>query len=124
MKNLVSLLFATLMIVSISVAQERGPRQNRTPEEMAKMQVERLTEQLTLDKQQQDSIYKYSLLISKEQRELMQNAGDNREAAFKKLQTLRESNDKKIKSFLSKDQLAKYEEYLKNRPQGRPNRTN
>ena len=122
MKNLLSLFFAMALTVGMSFAQERGSRQNRTPEEMAKMQVERLTEQLTLNKTQQDSVYKYALQASKEQRELMQNAGDDRQAAFQKMQGLREANEKKIKSFLTADQVAKYEEILKNRPQRGPQR--
>lgn len=124
MKNIMTLIVAGLLTVGISFAQDRGPRQNRTPEEMAKMQVERLTEQLTLSKSQQDSIYKYSLLASKEQRKLMENAGDNREGAFEKMRVLRDNSDKKIKTFLDADQVKKYDESAKNRPQGGGRRAN
>lgn len=117
MKNILTLAIAGILTLGISNAQERGARQNRTPEEMAKTQVERLTEQLTLSKSQQDSVYKYSLIASKEQRKLMESAGDNREAAFEKMRGMREQNNVKIKSFLTADQLQKYEEIEKNRPQ-------
>lgn len=117
MKNILSLAIAGILTIGISNAQERGPRQNRTPEEMAKMQVERLTEQLALSKTQQDSVYKYSLLASKDQRKLMETAGDNREAAFEKMRAVREENSKKIKSFLTEDQVKKYDELEKTRGQ-------
>lgn len=122
MKNIINLFLTGLLTIGIANAQDRGTRQNRTPEEMAKMQTERLTEQLSLSKGQQDSIYKYSLLASKEQRKLMETAGDNREAAFGKIRSLREENSNKIKSFLTEDQVKKYEEIIKNRPQGQGRR--
>ena len=58
MKKLLSLVAAGILLVGIANAQERGSRQNRSPEELAKIQVERLTTHLSLDKNQQDSIYK------------------------------------------------------------------
>lgn len=122
MKNLFGLLIAGLLTIGTSNAQD-GARQNRTAEEMAKMQVERLTEQLTLNKSQQDSVYKYVLLASKEQKKVMKNAGDDREAAFEKMGKMRAENSTKIKTFLTADQVKKYEELEKSRPQ-RGNRRN
>lgn len=127
MKNLLSLLFATILTIGVSVAQERGPRQNRTPEEMAKNQVERLTEQLSLTKPQQDSILNYSLKVAKDQKAIFDAAGDDRQAAFEKMRTIREESNNKIKSFLTKEQVVKYDELLKTRGQGgqrRPNNSN
>lgn len=124
MKNVMSLLIAALISVGISQAQERAPRQNRSPEESAKMQVERLTAELTLNQSQQDSIYKYSLLARTEQRKLMETAGDNKEEGFEKMRTIRENSDKKIKSFLTKEQEKKYDELIKNRQQHRSQRGN
>lgn len=114
-----TLFAAGILMVGISQAQERGGRQNRTPEEMAKMQVERLTEQLALNKTQQDSIYKYTLELSKSQREIMQSAGDNREGAMNKMRDLREAGDKMIKNFLTEEQAKKYETLAKERQQRR-----
>lgn len=123
MKKLLSLVAAGILLVGITNAQERGSRQNRSPEELAKMQVERLTTHLSLDKNQQDSIYKYALIAGKEQRQLMEAAGDNREAALEKIRSKRADNEKIIKSFLTDDQQKKYEEFTKNRPQrGQQNR--
>lgn len=127
MKKIMSLIAAGIITIGLSYAQPGGGQfQNRTPEEMAKMQVERLKESLSLTKAQQDSIYKYTLAISKDQRKLMESAGDNREAAFEKMSSLREANDKKIKSFLTADQIKKYDEMIKNRGQrgGGGNRPN
>ena len=123
MKKLLSLVAAGILLVGIANAQERGSRQNRSPEELAKMQVERLTTHLSLDKNQQDSIYKYALIAGKEQRQLMEAAGDNREAALEKIRSKRADNEKIIKSFLTDDQQKIYEEFTKNRPhRGQQNR--
>lgn len=122
MKNLITVMLATIFTVGISVAQERGGRQgqNRTPEEMAKLQVEHLTKELELNKGQQDSIYKYTLESSKEQRTLMQNSeGGDRQAIFEKMRALREKNSTKIKTFLNESQSAKYEELQKQMQQCR-----
>lgn len=113
MKKLITLVCAVVFMVGLSVAQERGGRpgagQNRTPEEMAKTQVERLTTELKLSQEQQDSIYKYTLEASKEQQALMQNSGDDREAAFEKMRSIQEKNSGKIKTFLTDEQATKYD---------------
>jgi len=119
MKNIVSILVASLLIVGLTQAQERRNRQDRTVEEVATSEVERLTKELSLNKGQQDSIYKYTLLSGKEQRLIMQNNGSNREANFEKFRSIREANILKIKSFLNDEQLKKYDELQKNRPQRR-----
>lgn len=124
MKNLINLVIAGALSISLSYAQDQGQRQNRTPEEMTKMQIERLSESLALNKNQQDSIYKYTLIANLEQRKLMESAGDNREAGFEKIRSMRENNNKIIKTFLTSDQAKKYEELTKNRRQGQGRRSN
>jgi len=124
MKKIMTFVVAGLLTIGISFAQDSGSRQKRTPEEMAKAKIERLTEQLALSQTQQDSIYKYALLASKEQRELMKSAGDNREATFEKMRVLRDNSDKKIKTFLTAEQLKKYEDEVKNNPQAGRRRAN
>ena len=112
MKKLLSLVAAGILLVGIANAQERGSRQNRSPEELAKMQVERLTTHLSLDKNQQDSIYKYALIAGKEQRQLMEAAGDNREAALEKIRSKRENKEKIIKTILNDNVPKDLDKYI------------
>ena len=130
MKSMISIL-ALVLSISFANAQQGGQRQQRSPEEMAKMQVERLTKELNLNKSQQDSIHKYVLATSTEQQNIFKNAGDNREVAMKSFQALREKQNAKIKTFLNEDQIKKYDELEKQRSQRsggqrgqRPNNTN
>lgn len=118
MKNIMILIAAGLLSIASAHAQERGGnRPNRNPEEMAKMQVERLTKQLSLDQKQQDSILKYTIIATQEQRKIMEEANSDREATGKKMRALREQNTTKLKSFLTDDQIKKYDEMIKNRQQ-------
>ena len=118
MKKIISIFTFSILALSISYAQERGPRQQRSPEEMAKMQTERLTKELELSKPQQDSVYKYALITSLEQQKLFSNTGNNREESMKTMQSLREKQNEKFKSFFNSEQLKKYEELSKQRGPG------
>lgn len=123
MKNIMLTVFAILFCTTISIAQERGNRQNRNPEERAKAEVQRLTTVLELSKTQQDSILTYMLQSNKKQRELMEQAAGNRQTAMENMRAQRKTTQAKIKSFLTKEQVEKYEalqkERVQNRPQGR-----
>ncbi|TJZ62251.1 hypothetical protein FAZ15_07030 [Sphingobacterium olei] len=123
MKNLMLVLVVIFLSASATVAQERGNRQgagqNRTPEERAKAEVERLGTALSLNQSQRDSIYKYSLEQTKEQQALFQQGEGDREKRMEQLRSSREKYDTKIKSFLTEDQIKKYEEAQKERTQRR-----
>ena len=116
MKSLITSL-VLILSVAFASAQDRGNRTQRNPEQMAKMQVERLTKELNLSQTQQDSIHKYVLSNAKEQQEIFKNAGDDRDAARKSIQSLREKHTQKVKSFLNEDQINKYDELAKQRGQ-------
>lgn len=122
MKNLLASVLILFATITISYAQERGRMQQRNPENMAKMQTERLTKELNLSQSQQDSIYKYVLATATEQRKVFQENNNDRQAAMKAMQELRQKQDLKIKSFLNEEQTKKYEEIQKQRMQQRPNR--
>lgn len=107
MKTLFTFVIAALMSIGLSVAQERGSGQNRTPEERAKMQIERLTKELELSKSQQDSIYNYFVQSSKDFQ--VPRTDEDREKMRKNMET----RNTKIKSFLTKEQITKYEELQK-----------
>lgn len=122
MKNLLASVLILFATITISHAQDRGRMQQRNPEDMAKMQTERLTKELNLSQSQQDSIYKYVLATATEQRKIFQENNNDRQAAMKAMQELRQKQDLKIKSFLNEEQTKKYEEIQKQRMQQRPNR--
>lgn len=111
MKNLKSSLMGAFMLLAVTaMAQERQRNggQQRSPEDQAKNMVERLDKQLKLSQSQKDSIYVYSLELSKKQQDIFKNT-DDRKAAFEKLQPLRSSTDVKIKSFLNAEQSKSYD---------------
>lgn len=119
MKNLITIL-ALVLGIGLANAQEKDIRQQKRPEEMAKMQTERLTKELNLTKPQQDSIHKYVLASSVEQQKLFKEnvlKSDNPEANRKKMQAIREKQTQKVKTFLNEEQGKKYDEILKQRRQ-------
>ncbi|WP_140936996.1 hypothetical protein [Sphingobacterium lumbrici] len=123
MKNLMLVLVAIFLSASVTIAQERGNRQgtvqNRTPEERAKAEVERLGTLLNLDQTQRDSIYKYSLKQTTELQALFQQGDGDRDKRMEQIKSYRDKYDTKIKSFLTGDQIKKYEEVQKERSQRR-----
>jgi len=127
MKNLILVLIAITLSASAAIGQERGnrqgPGQNRTPEERAKAEVERLGTALNLDQSQRDSIYKHSLEQTKKQQALFQQGGGDREKRLEQMKSSRNEYDTKIKSFLTEDQIKKYEEVQKGRVQRRQARS-
>lgn len=111
MKNLKSSLIGAFMLLAITtMAQERQRNggQQRSPEDQAKNMIERLDKQLKLSQIQKDSIYIYTLDLSKKQQDIFKNTED-RKVAFEKLQPLRLTADEKIKSFLTPEQSKSYE---------------
>ena len=117
MKSVITIL-AVVLSLTFANAQERGNRVQRSPEEMAKSQTERLTKELSLSKTQQDSIHKHILATAVEQQKIFKAAGDNREEAMKSMQPLRQKQTQKIKSFLNEEQIKKYDELAKQRGAG------
>lgn len=60
MKKIVFLAATLFMFFAISAnAQQRGPREHMTPEQQATRMVERLTEELKLDENQQKELQTY-----------------------------------------------------------------
>ncbi len=108
-------LFALAFMLAVNVAafaqQGGGNGQRRTPEERAKMTVERLTKQLQLNNDQAvklDTVYTRFYKDMQKMREEAQ-AGGNRmdREAFRKMGNER---DEKVKSVLTEEQFKKYKE--------------
>ena len=93
-------------------AQDEGfqsvAQQDQTPEQKATKQVQRLTKALTLTNDQVAQIQPMLLELN-QKRDAMRNASDKR-AAMKDMRDLVSAQDEKMKTILSADQYAKYED--------------
>ena len=108
MKTVFALAITTALSISIGQAQERSNRQHRSPEEQAKIKVERLATALNLQNSQKNSIYNYLLIFQKETKP------EDRRETWKQ-------RDTKIKSFLTEEQVIKYDS-LQNSTKSKINR--
>ena len=105
MKKIVFLAATLFMFFAISVnAQQRGPREHMTPEQQATRMVERLTEELKLDENQQKELQTYFT----EEFEKNRPAPENREAMREKMEKEREATDAKLKEVLTEEQYNTY----------------
>ena len=119
MKKLLIISMMLVATVALATAQPgQGQRQNRTPEERAKAQTERMAETLGLNADQKAKIEAIELDLGKQQAEKMQNLQGNREG----MQALRQEMDKlreeKYKPVLTEAQFKKFLEDKAQRPQG------
>lgn len=120
MKNFMLTLTLAFLSLTVTIAQEqRSGRQVDNPEERARMEVQRLHKDLDLNQAQQDSILNYLVTANKEQQELRKQAGSDRQAAFEKMRAQREVRTAKIKSYLTNEQIGKYDDLLKKRQENR-----
>jgi periplasmic protein CpxP/Spy len=98
--------------IDSATAQEEGfqnvAQQDQTPEQRAAKQVQRLTKALTLTNDQAAQIQPMLLELN-QKRDAMRNASDKR-AAMKDMRSLVSAQDEKMKTILSADQYAKYED--------------
>lgn len=95
-----------LLATTVAFAQQR---QQRSPEEQAKMRVEHLDKLLTLNQVQKDSIYNLTL-ANAQQRAALKNDGGDRKANMEKFKQLQEAQATKIKSWLTPDQVKLFDE--------------
>lgn len=112
MKKIVFLAATLFMFFAISAnAQQRGPREHMTPEQQATRMVERLTEELKLDENQQKELQTYfTEQFQKRQEEFEKNrpTPENREAMREKMEKEREATDAKLKEVLTEEQYNTY----------------
>ncbi|RKE45545.1 hypothetical protein [Sphingobacterium detergens] len=95
-----------LLATTVAFAQQR---QQRSPEEQAKMRVEHLDKLLTLNQVQKDSIYNLTLSQA-QQRAAIKSDGGDRKANMEKYKQLQEAQATKIKSWLTPDQVKLFDE--------------
>jgi Spy/CpxP family protein refolding chaperone len=122
MKKL-GLLFMLMIFATASlVAQNRDGQRNFDPEEMAKRQTENLKKEIGLDDKQEKKVYELTLDNSKKMMGLREKYGDDREGMREEMMKIREDGNKGMKEILSDKQWKKYEQYLKERREGRGQR--
>ncbi len=108
MKRVLTLLAAVAFVVSTATAQP--PREQRTPEERARMLTDRLTQRLDLGQAQQDSVYAINLRLAKQNQQLAADATrEQRMEAFRKQQDTRNTQ---IKAVLTPQQQAEYDKMV------------
>lgn len=110
MKTKLMMLFAVLFLTSTGLTAQN--RQQATPEERAKRQVETLTKELTLNEEQQKQVYDISLKFSK-QRTSQMGSDASREKRREEFQKIQKQQDEEIKAILTEDQKKKYDEHQK-----------
>ena len=112
MKKIVFLAATLFIFFAISAnAQQRGPREHMTPEQQATRMVERLTEELKLDENQQKELQTYfTEQFQKRQEEFEKNrpAPEDRETMREKMEKEREATDAKLKEVLTEEQYNTY----------------
>lgn len=118
MKKTILSLLVTLFAVVANAQGFGGPM---NPEDMAKFQTERVKEACTLNDDQYKAIYDIYLEQSKKMQEQMQSAqqGGNGMPRFDReaMKKQREEMNAKIKTILTEEQYAKYEEMQKQQRQ-------
>ena len=112
MKKIVFLAATLFIFFAISAnAQQRGPREHMTPEQQATRMIERLTEELKLDENQQKELQTYfTEQFQKRQEEFEQEQPnpEDREAMREKMEKEREATDAKLKEVLTEEQYNTY----------------
>lgn len=106
MKNIVSAI-ALLFLVQTGFTQQRGPQ--GTPDEQATKRVEQLDKILTLKKIQKDSIYQVLLTEAKTREATFKDRSSERPDR-EAMRTAMEKTNTKIKSFLTAEQVKKFDE--------------
>ena len=116
MKKTGILFFVFVMIITTTIAQQRGGQRNLNPEDIAKRQTERMDEALDLTKDQEKNVYEINLESGKKMRDLREKMrGGGFEGMREKMGEIREEQNEKMKKVLSASQWKKYEKYLEER---------
>ena len=105
---------------TLAMAQQGGGRQQGTPEERAKAQVDRLTPVLTLTADQKTKIQAIEVELNKQMDEKRQSVQGDREAMMALMQEFNKLREEKYKPVLNADQLKKYQEDAAQRQQRGP----
>lgn len=81
-------------------------------EERAKNMTEQMQKKLSLTDAQYQSVYTINLKYAKKNEQL-KNSDENKMAKFRKFKSSQQDKSKELKTVLTKDQFAQYEEWIK-----------
>jgi serine/threonine protein phosphatase PrpC len=116
--RLFSLIILSFVMVSALGQQGQGQRQQRTPEERAKTQVEWMTKDLSLDQATQskvsDVLVKY-MKKTADERQKLTAANTDRETMRTKLAAVTAEQDKELKAVLGDSKFALYQKRVAER---------
>ena len=111
-----------MVLILVSAAGQLVSAQGRmmSPEDRA----EQVSKRLALNEEQKGKLIKVYQALQKEMQEKMPDLMGDREEMRKAMQTINAKGDKEVEKMLTKEQLAKYEEFKKERQQMRGRRGN
>ena len=111
-----------MVLILVSAAGPLVSAQGRmmSPEDRA----EQVSKRLALNEEQKGKLVKVYQAMQKEMQEKMPDLMGDREAMRKAMQDINAKGDKEVEKMLTKEQLAKYEEFKKERGQMRGRRGN
>ena len=111
-----------MVLILVSAAGPLVSAQGRmmSPEDRA----EQVSKRLVLNEEQKGKLVKVYQAMQKEMQEKMPDLMGDREAMRKAMQDINAKGDKEVEKMLTKEQLAKYEEFKKERQQMRGRRGN
>ena len=111
-----------MVLILVSAAGPLVSAQGRmmSPEDRA----EQVSKRLVLNEEQKGKLVKVYQAMQKEMQEKMPDLMGDREEMRKAMQTINAKGDKEVEKMLTKEQLAKYEEFKKERQQMRGRRGN
>ena len=125
MKKLFVISMMLVATFTLAMAQQGGGRQQGTPEERAKTQVDRLTPVLTLTADQKTKIQTIEVDLNKQMDAKRQGVQGDREAMMALMQEFNKLREEKYKPVLNAEQFKKYQADVAERQQrggggGRP----
>ncbi|WP_251621332.1 DUF4890 domain-containing protein [Odoribacter lunatus] len=109
-----SALFLTLLATG-GCSQQKGPRDQHSPEQQAENMIERLNNELQLTEQQQSELKTYFTDSFKKRNESFKKEKENREQMREQMKKEREAMDAQLKKVLTEEQYNTYKENEKKR---------
>lgn len=122
MKMKKCLMLIGIMIFTTALIAQPPQRENKTPEEVAKDQTEKMIKDLSLTKEQVPVVLKINIYYAEEMAQLRRKANGDRETMREAMMNLGNRKSKEMKAVLTKKQYRKYEsmqeQHMKSGPPG------
>jgi len=104
------MLFVVCLLFSVPISAQDIAKDQA--EERAKNMTEQMQKKLSLTDAQYQSVYTINLKYAKKNEQL-KNSDENKMAKFRKFKSSQQDKSKELKTVLTKDQFAQYEEWIK-----------